>query len=102
MNMPEPMNSDNYDNVSRTMKDATQIVAESSMFDTAKELKGGATEIVDASVSIDATWQKRGFVLSLGVVAAIGVETGKILDMTIMSKSCKGCTQISLHSLNKK
>ena len=61
MNMPEPMNSDNYDNVSRTMKDATQIVAESSMFDAAKELKGDATEIVDASVSIE---QKRGFVSS--------------------------------------
>ena len=60
------------------------------VFDAEKELKGDATEIVDASVSIDGTWQKREFVSSLGVVAASGVETGKILDMSIMSKPCKG------------
>ena len=35
---------------------------------------------------------KKGLVSSLAVVAAIAVETGKILDVTIMLKSCKGCT----------
>ena len=64
------------------------------MFDASKELKGDATELVDVSVSVDGTWQKRGFVSPLGVVAAIAVETSKVLYVTILSKLRKGCTQM--------
>ena len=34
-------------------------------------------------VSIDGICQKRGFVLSLGVVIAIAVDSGKVLDYAI-------------------
>ena len=39
LNMPEPMSSDNYDNISKTVKDITKVVAEKSMADAAKEVK---------------------------------------------------------------
>ena len=31
--MPEPMSSDDYDNISKTVKDVTKVVAEKSMAD---------------------------------------------------------------------
>ena len=45
LNMPEPMSSDNYDNISKTVKD----VAEKSMADAAKEVKG-ENEVIIKSV----------------------------------------------------
>ena len=37
--MPEPMSSDDYDNISKTVKDVTKVVAEKSMVDAAKKVK---------------------------------------------------------------
>ena len=34
------MSSDNFDNISKTVKDVTKVVAEKSMADAAKEVKG--------------------------------------------------------------
>ena len=47
--MPEPMSSDNYDNISKTFKDATKVVAEKRMADAAKEVKG-ENEVIIKSV----------------------------------------------------
>ena len=49
LNMPEPMSSDNYDNISKTVKDVTKVVAEKSMADAAKEIKG-ENEVIIKSV----------------------------------------------------
>ena len=38
LNMPEPMSSNNYDNMSKTVKDVTKVVAEKSMADAAKQV----------------------------------------------------------------
>lgn len=48
----------------------------------------------DVGVSIDGTWQRKGFSSTLGVTTAISIDTGKVLDVAIMSKSCKGCTSM--------
>ena len=47
--MPEPMSSDNYDNISKTVKDVTKVVSEKSMDDAAKEVKG-ENEVFSKSV----------------------------------------------------
>ena len=47
--MPEPMSSDNYGNISKTVKDATKVVAEKSMVDAVKEGKG-ENEVIIKSV----------------------------------------------------
>ena len=98
MNMPEPMSNDNFDNITKTLKDVTKVVTEKSMTDASKELRGDE-ETMEASVSVDGTWQKKGFTSSLGVVTAISVDNGKVLDCTILSKSCKGC--LSMEPIKK-
>ena len=49
-------------------------------------------DILDAAVSFDGTWAKRGFTSLTGVVFVISVDTGEFLDYLVLSKSCQSCT----------
>ena len=40
--------------------------------------------IVDAGISVDGTWHKRGFTSLNGAVVAVSIETGCILDVEVM------------------
>ena len=48
--------------------------------------------IVDTEVSVDGSWQRRGFSSLNGVFTVISMEVGKILDSKPMSRSCKACS----------
>ncbi|PFX11246.1 hypothetical protein AWC38_SpisGene25147 [Stylophora pistillata] len=48
-----------------------------------------STTIIDAAVSFDGTWAKRGFTSLTGVVFVISIDTGEVLDYHVMSKSCR-------------
>ena len=43
------------------------------------------------SVSVDGTCQKRGFASLNGVVIAIGVKNGKVIDGEALGGYCKAC-----------
>ena len=92
LNMTKPLTQKNFDRLSRQIMMATINVAEKSMSDAALELR--ETENTDVGVSIDGTWQKRGFSSHNGVVTAISIDTGKVLDSEIMCRCCKGCTKM--------
>ena len=51
--------------------------------------------VVDTGVSVDCTWQKRGFTSLNGAVAAISIETGCVLDVEVMTRYCQGCINIA-------
>ena len=42
-------------------------------------------------VSVDGTWQRRGFTSLNGVLIAISVDNGKIIDLECMSRYCRQC-----------
>jgi len=89
MNMPEPMTRNNYDKLSKLCGNACEIVAEKSMTAAAEEIKSlVGTEI---GVSNDGSWQRRGYSSLNGVVTTISVDSGKILDVEAMSKTCRSC-----------
>ena len=50
---------------------------------------------VDVGLSVDGTWQRKVFSSTLDVAAAISIDTGKVLDVSILSKSCKGCSSMA-------
>lgn len=52
-------------------------------------LKGQKT--IDAYVSYDGSWQKRGFTSLYGLGAVIDVNTGLVLDYELLSKFCYAC-----------
>ena len=98
MNMPKPMTTHTYNNIVDKMVIAATDVAKESMSDTVTELKGihsipssASVQTIDVGVSVNGTWQRRGFSSNNGVVTAISIDTGKVVAVEIMSKTCKGC-----------
>ena len=89
------MTANNFHKITKTLKNATQKVVENTMKDAAKEIryKENVPEdgVVDAGVSCDGSWQRRGFSSLNGVVTAISIDTGKILDTKPSSRTCKVC-----------
>lgn len=47
--------------------------------------------IVDTTVTCDGIWHKRGFTSLHGVVIAMSLVTGQVLDYTTLSKTCMEC-----------
>ena len=53
----------------------------------------GAADSADVNVSVDRR-QRRGFTSLAGVITTISIDSGKVLDTAILSKSCKGSTRM--------
>ena len=70
-------------------------VAEQNMKQAAEEVKnltsGSSNGTVDIGTSFDCSWNSRGWQAREGVVAAIAVETGKIIDIVHKCTSCPNC-----------
>ena len=81
LNMPAPMLPPNYKNISDKLKDSAKQVAERSMSAAASKLRAGAPS-ADVGVSVDGTWQRKGFTSMNGVVTAISIDNGKVLEWT--------------------
>ena len=91
MNMPPPMAKKAYSSSANEILEAYEDVARQSMGRAATEIKQDeAAVITDCSVTIDGTWQKRGFASLNGAVVAVSSE-GKVIDFHVMSKHCMGC-----------
>ena len=56
------------------------------------EYKKGSSDI---GVSVDGTWQRRGYTSMNGVITAISIDIGQIVDVEIMSRYCRQC---AIHS----
>ena len=96
MNLPKPMTRCNYDKLSNLLRDAVKSVAETIMKDAAQTIRANINvnddDIqVDTGVSVDGSWQRRGFSSLNGVVTVISIENGKILDTETICKLCKAC-----------
>ena len=93
MTIPGVPTKNNFDKISRRLTTKVFKVAEDSMIAASKELHADAREdkAISCGVSVDGTWQKRGFSSLNGCVAALSIDTGKILDIEAMSRYCKGC-----------
>ena len=90
MNMHKPMTKNNYLNVINSLHEGYVKEAANSMKRAAEEVK--ETEMSkDVAVSFDGSWQKPGYASLNGIVSAISVTTGKVLDYQVKSKRCKGC-----------
>ena len=85
MNMPSPMTVKNYDQSVKTMTKAVVEVAEQTMAEAAHDLKSSkgqhsGDDVVDIAVTCD------GFASLNGSFTSISLDTGKILDIAVMSR----------------
>ena len=85
--MNKPMTGNNYNN---SLHESYMAEAEQSMKIAAEEVKE-KEQSADIAASFDGSWQKPGHASLNGVVSAISVTTGKVLEFEVKSKHCKGC-----------
>ena len=52
---------------------------------------GGAADIGNTSVSCDGTWQNRVFTSLNGSVAYLSIDSGKVVDVKVMSRYSQAC-----------
>ena len=96
MNMPKPMTANNYDKIVSQVTECVKSVAEQTIVDAAEEIRNGqnpdsSETVIDTAISCDGSWQRRSYSSLNGVVTAISMQTGKILDCEPMSRICKSC-----------
>nr|XP_042909898.1 uncharacterized protein LOC122271719 [Parasteatoda tepidariorum] len=53
----------------------------------------GSRDVAKCGISVDGTWQRRGYSSLNGCVSAISIDTGKILDVEVMSQYCRICSK---------
>ena len=90
------MTEKNYRKTTKVFCDKIKGVAETFTQEASVELHGTTPpdQIVDVDITIDGTWQKRGFTSMNGAVAAISIDTGRIIDVGVMSRYCQGCVNL--------
>ena len=96
MNMPSPMQFKAYRACNIALSKATTTVAMKIMNDAADEIRGeNQGNITQCGVSCDGTWQRRGYSSLNGCVTTLSIDTGKCLDVEMLTKVCHGCHKIA-------
>ena len=90
MNMNKPMTRNNYSKLIDSLHTEYMNEAEESMKSAAEEVKA-KEQSTDIAASFDGSWQKPGHTSLNGIVSAMSVSTGKVLDFQVKSKKCKSC-----------
>ncbi|GFW30735.1 uncharacterized protein TNCV_4088551 [Trichonephila clavipes] len=87
-----------YKNQEAKLLKVVQEIAEESMVKAAAEIvekkQNLSFDIVKWDISVGGTWQRRGYTSMNGCVAAISVDTGKVLDIEVMSSYCPTCKKL--------
>ncbi|XP_076468336.1 uncharacterized protein LOC143299096 [Babylonia areolata] len=94
LNLPPPVQKSSHNKTNKTIYQAASAEQTESMARAAAiehELADGEGEVKDVDVSVDGTYMTRGHTSNIGVTSAIGCQTGKVLDIGSLSKTCKGC-----------
>ena len=98
MNMASPMTKKIYDSLASDIHLAYVGASQESMLKASEEIKcriigtdSPGEMVADSDVLLDGTWQKRGHSSVNGIVMAISKETGKCVDVAVLSKECKAC-----------
>lgn len=92
MNLPSPPQK--FEPYTKLLLKAVKKCANESMVKATKEAVAENCEETktDLSVCLDGSWQRRGHKSLNGYVSVTSFDTGKVLDVAIMSKYCQVCT----------
>ncbi|GFT70220.1 uncharacterized protein TNCV_3456751 [Trichonephila clavipes] len=97
LNLPR-LSKTAYTNHENKLMSVISEVSELSMQKAASELlvlHPTKNKIVECGISVDGTWQRRGYSSMNACVAALSVDTGEVVDIEIMSSYCPTCRKIS-------
>lgn len=97
MNMPPPIarleriNNHILKNVSEAAKESMIKAVKELVKDRELEREDDSEITTDLCVSVDGTWMKRGHTSLYGASSIISIDSGKVLDVEVMSKYCHEC-----------
>lgn len=92
MCLPKPITQKAYDSINVRIADAGEKIANASMVEASASEKILKKSSKSISVSGDGTWKTRGHSSLVGVCTVVGAESGKAIDVEVMSSFCKGCS----------
>ena len=78
-----------YEKFSRILGIVAQKVCADSMKQAAQEAVSLNGQSRDITVALDGSWHKRGYTSLNGLVTATSFDSGKVLDVSILSKYCR-------------
>ncbi|GFW59984.1 CCHC-type domain-containing protein [Trichonephila clavipes] len=58
---------------------------------TEDSIFGLSSDVAECGVSVDGTWQRRGHSSLNGCIAVLSIDTGKVLDLELISRWCRVC-----------
>ncbi len=103
MNLPSPLAKASYARNLKSTASISQEEAEKQMNDAAKRIRKIVLEqnpnadkeddhgAISVAVSLDGTWQKRGYSSKFGIVVVVLVDTGEVVDYEVLSMHCHEC-----------
>ena len=116
MNMPPPYANSTYDDTAKDVLPGYVAAMNDSMLGAASYVKLQATDqdseipesnqedeheqilvhkssdnVFDCDMSLDGSWQRRGYASLNGFVSAIERVSDKVVDIDIMTKDCRSC-----------
>ncbi|GFV18929.1 uncharacterized protein TNCV_4758141 [Trichonephila clavipes] len=94
MNLPQPHTR--FSPYGKRILNAAKLVYEDSIQNAAKEAIFEKEGNKNIAVAVDGTWQKRGYTSLNGVVTVTSIDTGKVIDVDILSKYC-ACKNLPFH-----
>ena len=105
MDLPPPVTKKAYNQHMKKIQKSAINNAEQLMCEAAERLTNLASseeedcvveingqKATKVALSMDGTWQKRGHSSKIGVVFAVSVRTGEVLDYEVKSLICKECS----------
>ncbi|CAN8031141.1 unnamed protein product, partial [Ixodes persulcatus] len=97
INAPSPMHLRSYQDLGEKVHDASVRAASNVPYKLAAEAvretrESDSGDLMDVCVTYDGTWHKRGHTSHVGVGVAIELETGLVLDYSVQSHYCHGCS----------
>ncbi|GFU99823.1 uncharacterized protein TNCV_506441 [Trichonephila clavipes] len=77
----------------KKLLNVASVVSKNAMIEAADEVRKlkNTSDVAECGVSVDGTWQRRGHSSLNGCVAVLSIDTGKVLDLEVMSKWCRNC-----------
>ncbi|GFX55976.1 uncharacterized protein TNCV_3263481 [Trichonephila clavipes] len=94
MNLPQPPTR--FSPYGKRILNAAKLVYEDSIQNAAKEAICENEGNKNIAVAVDGTWQKRGYTSLNGVVTVTSIDTGKVINVDILSKYC-ACKNLPFH-----
>ncbi|KAL8563508.1 hypothetical protein ACOMHN_066175 [Nucella lapillus] len=101
MGMPPPMNEKTWYGLKKRVHSGAKCAADKHLQEAGEQVRAtymdmylGVSDedgVLDISISIDGSWQKRGHQSHNGVVTVIDMMTGLVLDFVALSNFCQVC-----------